>query len=103
MKFGKKKKEFRVGYSSLRTQTYFRLSLHFGGVKRQSEIRLRSQARYACICSSFQLWSIFPSEARKGLSTSASEVSGRTGTYNQHGGTLGGSKQVEPFFSFFAL
>ena len=29
---------------SLRTQTYFRLSLVFGGDKRQPEIRLRSQA-----------------------------------------------------------
>ena len=31
--------------SSLRTQTYFRLSFLFGGETRQPEIRLRSQAK----------------------------------------------------------
>ena len=41
-------KNLRAMYvsSSLRTQTYFRLSLHFAEVKRQPEIRLRSQAMY---------------------------------------------------------
>ena len=36
------------GLLSLRTQTYFRLSLHFAEVKRQPEIRLRSQAMGSC-------------------------------------------------------